>query len=147
MWEPRRLITLWAFTACYRDSFTFFTVAEFHTTNHTKSSQSTFTSLYSSPQWLFLCSVFTRRPKAPPGPVSNKCSAFSSRITPKRAHQNPLPYNSNTVLLILFNRVLNPSSANTEFFLFIWSNRDTEPTGYWPFSYFHTCKRSHTHAL
>jgi hypothetical protein len=24
MWEPRRLTTLWAFTACYRDSFTFF---------------------------------------------------------------------------------------------------------------------------
>jgi hypothetical protein len=21
-WEPRRLTTLWAFTACYRDSFT-----------------------------------------------------------------------------------------------------------------------------
>jgi hypothetical protein len=24
MWEPRRFKTLWAFTACYRDSFTFF---------------------------------------------------------------------------------------------------------------------------
>jgi hypothetical protein len=24
MWEPRRLTTLWAFTACYMDSFTFF---------------------------------------------------------------------------------------------------------------------------
>jgi hypothetical protein len=24
MWEPRRLTTLWVFTACYRDSFTFF---------------------------------------------------------------------------------------------------------------------------
>jgi hypothetical protein len=23
MWEPRRLTTLWAVTACYRDSFTF----------------------------------------------------------------------------------------------------------------------------
>jgi hypothetical protein len=23
MWEPRRLTTLWAFTACYMDSFTF----------------------------------------------------------------------------------------------------------------------------
>jgi hypothetical protein len=23
MWEPRRLSTLWAFMACYRDSFTF----------------------------------------------------------------------------------------------------------------------------
>jgi hypothetical protein len=23
MWQPRRLTTLWAFTACYRDSFTF----------------------------------------------------------------------------------------------------------------------------
>jgi hypothetical protein len=23
MWEPRRLTTLWAFTACYRDNFTF----------------------------------------------------------------------------------------------------------------------------
>jgi hypothetical protein len=22
MWEPRRLTTLWAFTACYKDSFT-----------------------------------------------------------------------------------------------------------------------------
>jgi hypothetical protein len=26
MWEPRRLTTLWASTACYRDSFTFFTL-------------------------------------------------------------------------------------------------------------------------
>jgi hypothetical protein len=26
MWEPRHLITLWAFTACHRDSFTFFAV-------------------------------------------------------------------------------------------------------------------------
>jgi hypothetical protein len=25
MWEPRRLTTLWAWTACYRDSFTYFT--------------------------------------------------------------------------------------------------------------------------
>jgi hypothetical protein len=25
MWDPQRLTTLWAFTACYRDSFTFFT--------------------------------------------------------------------------------------------------------------------------
>jgi hypothetical protein len=24
MWEPRRLTTLWAFMACYMDSFTFF---------------------------------------------------------------------------------------------------------------------------
>jgi hypothetical protein len=24
MWEPRRLTTLWASTACYRDSFTFY---------------------------------------------------------------------------------------------------------------------------
>jgi hypothetical protein len=24
MWEPRPLTALWAFTACYRDSFTFF---------------------------------------------------------------------------------------------------------------------------
>jgi hypothetical protein len=24
MWEPRRLTTLWALTACYRDSFTLF---------------------------------------------------------------------------------------------------------------------------
>jgi hypothetical protein len=24
MWEPRRLTTLWASMACYRDSFTFF---------------------------------------------------------------------------------------------------------------------------
>jgi hypothetical protein len=23
MWEPRNLTTLWVFTACYRDSFTF----------------------------------------------------------------------------------------------------------------------------
>jgi hypothetical protein len=23
MWDPQRLTTLWAFTACYRDSFTF----------------------------------------------------------------------------------------------------------------------------
>jgi hypothetical protein len=27
MWEPQPLTTLWAFTACYRDSFTFFIVA------------------------------------------------------------------------------------------------------------------------
>jgi hypothetical protein len=25
MWEPRRLTTLWAYTACYRDSFTLLT--------------------------------------------------------------------------------------------------------------------------
>jgi hypothetical protein len=24
MWEPHRLATLWAFTVCYRDTFTFF---------------------------------------------------------------------------------------------------------------------------
>jgi hypothetical protein len=24
MWDPQRLTTLWAFTACYRDSFTYF---------------------------------------------------------------------------------------------------------------------------
>jgi hypothetical protein len=24
MWEPRHLTLLWAYTACYRDSFTFF---------------------------------------------------------------------------------------------------------------------------
>jgi hypothetical protein len=29
MWEPRPLTTLWAFTACYRDSFTFFTFTPF----------------------------------------------------------------------------------------------------------------------
>jgi hypothetical protein len=29
MWEPRRLTTLWAFTACYRDSFTFYLCKEF----------------------------------------------------------------------------------------------------------------------
>jgi hypothetical protein len=28
MWEPRRLTTLWASTACYRDSFTFFFARE-----------------------------------------------------------------------------------------------------------------------
>jgi hypothetical protein len=26
MWEPRRLTTLWAFTACYRDNFTFYSI-------------------------------------------------------------------------------------------------------------------------
>jgi hypothetical protein len=26
MWEPRRLTTLWAFTACYKDNFTFFLI-------------------------------------------------------------------------------------------------------------------------
>jgi hypothetical protein len=31
MWEPRRLTTLWAFTACYRDSFTFFFYLYMHT--------------------------------------------------------------------------------------------------------------------
>jgi hypothetical protein len=29
MWEPLRLTTLWAFTACYRDSFTFFLSSTF----------------------------------------------------------------------------------------------------------------------
>jgi hypothetical protein len=29
MWEPRRLTTLWAFTACYRDSFTLFIITIF----------------------------------------------------------------------------------------------------------------------
>jgi hypothetical protein len=29
MWDPRRLTTLWVFTACYRDSFTFFTFLRF----------------------------------------------------------------------------------------------------------------------
>jgi hypothetical protein len=29
MWEPRRLTTLWASTACYRDSFTFFYLTDF----------------------------------------------------------------------------------------------------------------------
>jgi hypothetical protein len=24
IWEPRRLTTLWAFTACYKDNFTFY---------------------------------------------------------------------------------------------------------------------------
>jgi hypothetical protein len=27
MWEPRPLTTLWAVTACYRDSFTFFYIS------------------------------------------------------------------------------------------------------------------------
>jgi hypothetical protein len=27
MWEPRRLTTPWAFTACYRDSFTFYVLS------------------------------------------------------------------------------------------------------------------------
>jgi hypothetical protein len=27
MWEPRRLTTLWASTACYRDSFTFYLIS------------------------------------------------------------------------------------------------------------------------
>jgi hypothetical protein len=26
MWDPQRLTTLWAFTACYRDSFSFYVV-------------------------------------------------------------------------------------------------------------------------
>jgi hypothetical protein len=28
MWDPQRLPTLWAFTACYRDNFTFFLVGD-----------------------------------------------------------------------------------------------------------------------
>jgi hypothetical protein len=28
MWEPRRLTTLWAFTACYRDSFAFLSASQ-----------------------------------------------------------------------------------------------------------------------
>jgi hypothetical protein len=27
MWKPRRLTTLWAFTACYRDNFTFYYIS------------------------------------------------------------------------------------------------------------------------
>jgi hypothetical protein len=37
MWQPRRLTTLWAFTACYRDSFTFYLftcLKMLHTSNH-----------------------------------------------------------------------------------------------------------------
>jgi hypothetical protein len=34
MWEPRRLITLWAFTACYRDNFTFFLPFLFYMQTH-----------------------------------------------------------------------------------------------------------------
>jgi hypothetical protein len=36
MWEPRRLTTLWAFMACYRDSFTFFLTVQYlaTTTNY-----------------------------------------------------------------------------------------------------------------
>jgi hypothetical protein len=30
MWEPRRLTNLWAFAACYRDSFTFFYLLPTH---------------------------------------------------------------------------------------------------------------------
>jgi hypothetical protein len=29
-WDPRRLTTLWAFTACYRDSFTYLAACSFH---------------------------------------------------------------------------------------------------------------------
>jgi hypothetical protein len=29
MWEPRRLTTLWAFTACYKDSFTSYLFTDF----------------------------------------------------------------------------------------------------------------------
>jgi hypothetical protein len=31
MWEPRRLTILWAFTACYRDTFTFYYFLECNT--------------------------------------------------------------------------------------------------------------------
>jgi hypothetical protein len=34
MWEPRRLTTLWASTACYRDSFTFYSKGIMRLTNH-----------------------------------------------------------------------------------------------------------------
>jgi hypothetical protein len=34
MWEPRRLTTLWAFMACYRDSFTFFLYEQHDTRWH-----------------------------------------------------------------------------------------------------------------
>jgi hypothetical protein len=30
MWEPRHLTLLWAFTACYRDSFTYFTLLTYY---------------------------------------------------------------------------------------------------------------------
>jgi hypothetical protein len=37
MWGPQRLTTLWAFTACYRDSFTFtyFTLTKLDTLGFT----------------------------------------------------------------------------------------------------------------
>jgi hypothetical protein len=35
MWEPRRLTTLWAFTACYRDSFTFYLSPKIRSVNLT----------------------------------------------------------------------------------------------------------------
>jgi hypothetical protein len=43
MWEPQHLTTLWAFTTCYRDSFTFF-ITHYYisqiTVGHTRSSES-----------------------------------------------------------------------------------------------------------
>jgi hypothetical protein len=29
MWDPQRLTTLWAFTACYRDTFTLFYIEQY----------------------------------------------------------------------------------------------------------------------
>jgi hypothetical protein len=31
MWEPQHLLTIWASTACYRDSFTYFYIVRVHT--------------------------------------------------------------------------------------------------------------------
>jgi hypothetical protein len=34
MWEPRRLTTLWAPTACYRNSFLFYIIFQFEFTDY-----------------------------------------------------------------------------------------------------------------
>jgi hypothetical protein len=52
MWEPRRLITVWAFTACYRDSFTFIWLPNFFGVQ----------SHYSNPLWISIRKIIIISP-------------------------------------------------------------------------------------
>jgi hypothetical protein len=58
MWEPRRLTNLWASTACYRDSFTFFLA---HVTGYALNKQPSDIFLTSSSNFFapHICIVYT----------------------------------------------------------------------------------------
>jgi hypothetical protein len=51
MWEPQCITTLWAFTACYRDSFTFF-----HTPSYSRIQY--FPALHLSPSSVILVKIY-----------------------------------------------------------------------------------------